>query len=71
MVPNIAIAFVELLSRLFAFLNILISAGAIWWSASLLYRAESVRIRAEADVHNLNEDLERRVSERTAEFPRQ
>src|SRR6185369_5062388 len=51
-------------SWLFAFLNIFIFTGAIWWSASLLYRAESVRTRAEEDIHKLNAELEMRVKER-------
>src|SRR5207247_6329143 len=61
---------VELVSWLFAFLNIFIFTLAIWWSASLLHRAEIVRSGAEADLQKANTELEQRVSERTAELTR-
>jgi len=61
---------VEVASWLFAFLNLFIFTLAIWWSASLLHRAEIVRSGAEADLQKAYTELERRVSERTAELSR-
>src|SRR5258706_13170834 len=44
----------EVASWLVAFLNIFVFTGAIWWCATLLYRAEIVRERTEEEVHKLN-----------------
>jgi len=58
----------EFASWLFAFLNIFVFTAAIWWIATLLYRAETVRQAAEDGVRRLNAELEGRVADRTAEL---
>jgi PAS domain S-box-containing protein len=52
----------------FAFLNIFIFTLVIWWIATLLFHADTIRQGAEAQVLELNAGLERRVAERTGEL---
>jgi two-component system cell cycle sensor histidine kinase/response regulator CckA len=40
----------------------------IWWVASIVYRTEAARAQAEDAVHRLNDELEQRVSQRTAQL---
>lgn len=42
----------------------------IWWNASMLYRSEAARLRAQADLECANEELEERVKARTQELLR-
>ena len=58
----------EFAGWLFSFLNIFIFTGVIWWIATLLYRADAVRQRAETEVRQLNTELEQRVVERTTQL---
>jgi len=60
----------EFAGWLFSFLNILLFTLLIWWSARLLFRAESASRNAEGELLSLNQQLESRISERTEEVSR-
>src|SRR5207249_4109702 len=58
----------EFAGWLLSFANIFIFTLVIWWCAHLIHRADDVRQRAEADLHQLNTKLEQRIDERTVEL---
>ena len=45
-------------------------SAMIWWNASMLYRSEVGRLRAQADLERANDELEERVKARTRELLR-
>ena len=58
----------EVVSWLFAFLNIFLLTGAITWGISLLSKAEAEQRATEIILQKNNAELEERVLERTAEL---
>jgi signal transduction histidine kinase len=58
----------EIASWMFSFGDILVFTLIFWWTASLLYRIDIKRQAAENELKLANNELERRVDERTSQL---